>query len=98
MRPQLEFALHLAETLSGEELPRLLGDLEEIRAVALARLSSVHVESRPDELLDVKETAKRLHVSENYLYRNHRSLPFVRPQGRRLLFSSNAIDTYLKKR
>lgn len=97
MRSQLESAFHLAKTLPAEKLPRLLGDLEEIRAVALARLSSVQVELRPDELLDIKGAALRLHVSEDYLYHHHKRLPFTRREGRALRFSSNGIDSYIKK-
>jgi hypothetical protein len=67
MRDSFESVLNLARSLPREELPRLLGDLAEISATASARLSSAVVESRPDELLDVRATAKRLGVSEDYL-------------------------------
>lgn len=96
MRRELECALAQARTLGPEELPRLLGDLEEIRATALARLGSPRVEARPDELLDVDEAAKRLGCSRDYLYHHHRRLPFTRRLGKRLLFSSEGMDRYLK--
>jgi predicted DNA-binding transcriptional regulator AlpA len=98
MRVSLTAALNEARTLAPPELPRLLGDLEEIRAVAIARLSSPAIETRPDELLDVEQAAARLHVSQAYLYRSARRFPFARRIGRKLLFSSVGIDKYLSKR
>src|SRR5207245_10893080 len=72
MRPELESALTAARTLMPEELPRLLGDLEEVRATALARLSApAPAQMKPDELLDVEEASHRLGVSTDYLYRHH---------------------------
>ena len=60
MRRELEAAIVLARTLAPEDLPRLLGDLEEIRATALARLAAPVGPAPPDELLDVDQTAKRM--------------------------------------
>ncbi|MFY9531251.1 MAG: hypothetical protein WBC04_17725 [Candidatus Acidiferrales bacterium] len=97
MRPELESALLQARTLAPAELPRLLGEIEQIRVTALARLTSPTVESRPDELLSVSETAGRMGVGKDYLYRNHRRLPFTRRVGRKLLFSSAGLDSYLKR-
>src|ERR1700730_18657336 len=84
MRSELQHAFDLAGTLAPVELPRLLGDLEEIRAIAIARLSSPVVEAR-DQLLDVPQAAERMHVSQNYLYRHSCRLPFTRRVGRKLL-------------
>jgi excisionase family DNA binding protein len=97
MRPELQSALVQARTLAPEELPRLLGDLEEIRATALARLASPAAESRPDEMLDVEQAAVRMNLSKDYLYRHHKRFPFARRIGRKLLFSSAGLDSYLKK-
>jgi excisionase family DNA binding protein len=98
MRDELEAVLNLARSLPREELPRLLGDLAEISATASARLSSAVVESRPDELLDVEETARRMGVSKDYLYRHQRKFPFARRIGRKLLFSSSGLDKFLARR
>src|SRR5580704_18419309 len=58
-----------ARTLPSEELPRLLGDLEEVRATALARLvAPPPAHTGPDELIDVQEASRRLGVSTDYLY------------------------------
>ncbi len=98
MRRELESTLIAARTLSQEELPRLLGELEEIRATALARLVSPKHESQmPDSLLDVDEAATRLGVSQHYLYRNHRRFSFTRRIGRSLRFSSNGIEQYIRR-
>ena len=60
MRQELETALTAARELPAPELPRLLGELEEIRATALARLSSPAGLQVLDELLDVEQAAARL--------------------------------------
>ena len=96
MRDELQPALALARSLALAELPRLLGDLAEISAVATARLVSPVIE-RPDELLDVAQAAERMNLSKDYLYRHSRRFPFTRRQGRKLLFSSNGLDSYLRK-
>jgi excisionase family DNA binding protein len=98
LRRELETTLMAVRTIPPDELPRLLGDLEEIRATALARLTSPTKEPQlPDSLLAVDEAAVRLGVSPHYLYRNHRRLPFTRRMGRSLLFSSNGIEQYIRR-
>jgi hypothetical protein len=97
MRDIMEPVLALAKSLPREELPRLLGDLAEVSATANARLAHPVVEARPDELLNVEETARRMGVSKDFLYRNSRRYPFTRRQGRKLLFSSTGIDMYLRR-
>jgi predicted DNA-binding transcriptional regulator AlpA len=97
MRSELELILSAARTLAPEELPRLLGDLEEVRTTALARLGSIGSPRAPDALLNVDQAAKRLGVSAAYLYRNHRRFPFVRRMGRNLRFSSVGIDEYIRR-
>jgi len=98
MRHELESALALAQTLSPAELPAFLGELEHVRIVALTRISSPAVEARPDQLVEVPEAADRLGVSTDYLYRHSKRFPFTRRMGRKLLFSSNGLDLYLRKR
>jgi hypothetical protein len=97
MRTELKSAFDLARNLAPEELPELLGELEQVRAVALARLLTRTDEARPDELLDVTEAAARLHVSKPYLYKNSSRFKFSRRIGRKLLFSSAGLDSYLRK-
>jgi hypothetical protein len=97
MRPELQPALEQARTLPAEQLAAFLGELETVRITALARITTPAVEPNQDVLLDVRETAKRLHCSQDYLYRHSRRLPFARRVGRKLLFSSNGLDSYLIK-
>jgi hypothetical protein len=97
MRQELQLALEQARTLAPAELAVFLGELETVRVTALARLASPAVEQQKDENLDVEETARRMHVSTHYLYKNHHRFKFTRREGRKLLFSSAGLDNYLKK-
>jgi excisionase family DNA binding protein len=97
VRREIENLLALAKTLAPDDLPVFLGELEVARVTALARIAAPAAEARPDELLDVDEASARLHVSRDYLYRHHKRLPFARRMGKRLLFSSAGLDSYLRK-
>ena len=97
MRTELQRALNAAREVPVEELPRLLGDLEEIRCTALARLTApIVAASQKDELLGVAEAADRLGMSKDYLYRHHCRFPFTRRMGRGLRFSALGIEKYIK--
>jgi len=97
MRPSLESVLEQAQHLPAEDLPRLLGDLREVEAVALARLSAPTAQTAPDQSLSLKEAAERLGMSRDYLYRHWREYRFARQEGRKILFSSNGLDGHLRK-
>jgi excisionase family DNA binding protein len=97
MRPELQPALDAARTLAPEELPHLIGELEELKATCLARLAAPPMEARPDRSLNLKEAADRLGVSRQYLYRHWRKFKFARQEGRKVLFSANALDAYLRR-
>ena len=101
--PQREAAEQLLAAVRDvalDELPRLLGQLREIEATAMARLYTSHASSQPstnqEELLNVTDTAKRLNVSEDYLYRNWQKLPFARKYGWGLRFSALGINDYIQ--
>ncbi len=95
-RSELQLMLLAAKELPVGELPGLLGELEEIRVTALARLTAPErVPQQTDELLDIGEAARRLGVSKDFLYRNQRDFPFSRRLGRRLLFSALGIESYI---
>ena len=98
MRDELQNVLAAARELPAPELPRLLGELEEIRATALARLSAPSTAQQPDALLTVEQAAARLGLSTTYLYRNHSRLPLVRRVGKALRFSSAGIDEYISRK
>lgn len=99
MNSELQTVLEQARTLPPAALPRLLADLREVEVTALARLTTpLQAPALPaDELLSVPQTATHLHCSEVYLYKNARKLPFARRLGKKLLFSRNGIEEYLRK-
>jgi predicted DNA-binding transcriptional regulator AlpA len=98
MRNELQTVLMAARELAAGELPRLLGELEEIRCTAMARLTApAPVQPQTDELLSAPEAARRLGISQDYLYRHHGDFPFTRRVGRRLLFSALGIDKYIRQ-
>jgi predicted DNA-binding transcriptional regulator AlpA len=81
--PSLELAL-------GELLRRIIR--EEIGALK----SEINSQ---DRLLDTAEAAKLLCVSEDWLYRHGRRLPFTRKLGPKMLrFSAIGIQKYLAAR
>ena len=96
--PQLVALLAVAKTVPAEDLPRLLGDLEEIRATAMARLAAPAPTQPQDELLDAGEAARRLGLSVDYLYHHHKNFPFSQRIGRRLLFSSRGIEQFISQK
>jgi predicted DNA-binding transcriptional regulator AlpA len=52
-----------------------------------------------DRLLDAEEASRLLSVSEDWLYRQAKKLPFTRKLGRKMLrFSSQGIQKYLATR
>jgi predicted DNA-binding transcriptional regulator AlpA len=54
---------------------------------------------REDRLVEIDEAAKILSVSKEFLYRNHKRLPFTRRLGRGLLrFSVNAMQRWIKSK
>jgi predicted DNA-binding transcriptional regulator AlpA len=96
--PELQAVLNVARSLAPEELPRFLGELETVRAVAWSRLTPPSLNSQArDELLDVEAAANRLHMSASYLYRHHDIFPFTRKVGRSLRFSSAGIESYISE-
>ena len=100
MRAELQTVLIAVRELPVVELPRLLGELEEIRCIAFARLQAPApvAQVQPDELLSVEAASAKLGVSRDYLYRHHGKFPFARRMGRKLLFSSQGIQKYIEKR
>jgi excisionase family DNA binding protein len=98
MRNELETVLKSVTGLPAEQLPELLGELEQIRCTAMARLAvPPPVAPQSDELLDVYEAARRLGTSKDYLYRHHARLPFTRRMGRSLRFSALGIEKYIRQ-
>jgi hypothetical protein len=95
--PKLDLAKTVRE-VPPEELPSLIGELEAAKAAAWARLTRpAPAQPEHDEVLNVGEAARRLGVSEDYLYGHHKSYNFTRRQGRKLLFSALGIDRHIRQ-
>jgi len=93
-----------AESLSYQAVWDLMVKANGLQALLLGRLA--YLNQTPDKeslqndrLLDVNETAKKLSVSTDWLYRNSNKLPFTRRLGpRKLRFSDRGIEKYIKSR
>lgn len=100
MRSELQPALLQAQMLTPAELPRFLGELEEIRAVAFARLLAppTPVVLSDEELLDVPEAARRLNLSRTTLYALiARGELKSRTIGRRRMIPRTALEAFVKR-
>jgi excisionase family DNA binding protein len=99
VREELQVVLQIASELPYEELPSLLGELEELRWRVSSRYTtpaSSH-SSEPDRNLGIKEAARQLNVSKDYLYRHKDEFCFTRKMGRKILFSSAGLDQYIRR-
>jgi hypothetical protein len=61
----------------------------------LAQAPPAPAADTPDRNLDVPEIAKRLGMSERYVYRNRKRLPFIQTEGRRVVGSERGLSSYL---
>ena len=106
MRQELESVLTVARTLPSEQLPAFIGQLAEIQAVVLQRLTSnVPVEASADrtgeDVLDVEQAAVYLNMSAKWIYRHSSILPHVRigfGARPRLKFRRRDLDGWLERR
>jgi predicted DNA-binding transcriptional regulator AlpA len=71
-----------------------------VRRIICEEIETLKTEVKgEDRLLDAEEAANRLSVSEDWLYRNAKKLPFTRKLGPKMLrFSSDGIQKYLSLR
>lgn len=96
MRREFESLLELARSLPSAELPAFLGELEQVRVTALARIAAPVTPAPDDCLLTVEQVAERTGMSANYIYR-HSTKFGGRREGRALRFSSARLDQYLRR-
>jgi excisionase family DNA binding protein len=90
-----------APSLTDEDLPAALGEIERLRVVFSAKLAARCAQvpaAEPDRLLDVEEAARRLAVSSDTLYRRAKDLPFTVRLGHLVRFSSAGIDRFIRTR
>jgi excisionase family DNA binding protein len=98
LQKEIQNLLRAAREFSADDLPSLLGEIEVIRYTARTRLSPAPYmtgSGQADQLVSIAEAARRLNVSQDYLYRHWKELPFTRRMGRRLLFSSSGIEKHI---
>ncbi len=90
----------VVEGCGADELPVILGRLAELQARAMRRLTvSAPAPVRAvDENVSVEEGARRLGVSDRWIYKHADRLPFVRRIGRRVLCSSRALAEWNDRR
>jgi hypothetical protein len=101
--------LPLIDTMTLDEQIILLGKLRALEVILLERIRhqdkwhphhaimSALMEPANDELLDAKETSRRMGYSIRWVYNNADSLPFtIRQKSGRLRFSKHGLDKYLK--
>lgn len=99
----LQAAAESATEVPPQEIPALLGALEQLKARLWAQLNISCVgppdgASHDDTLLEVHEASARLGVSRDYLYRHAKALPFTVRIGRSVRFSSKGIEKYIRAR
>lgn len=83
MRDELQSVLTVVRALPSAELPAFIGQLAELQAVALARLTApVGGDSLPDrdleDVLDVAAAAVLIGMSQKWIYRHYDILPHIR--------------------
>lgn len=100
MRQELQVVLRAVSAMPTEDIPALLGELEQVRYTAIARLSGQTCPSprESDRLISVGEAADRLGISTDYLYRHADEYPFTQRIGSRLLFSIAGIERFIQSR
>jgi excisionase family DNA binding protein len=88
---------NLARSLPADQLPDLIGQLAAAQALAFSRLLSPAPVPHSDELITVEEGAEMLGMSAEYIYRNSKTLPFVRRVGRSVRCSKAGIQAYIRR-
>jgi excisionase family DNA binding protein len=90
------------EQMDNSDIPAFLTLLSAVQASMAARLMATTHDGANNEaddaLLTVQQAAERLGVSEDWLYRRTRTLPFVVRVGRHVRFSSRGIERFIRNR
>mgnify|MGYP001251445923 CR=1 FL=1 len=106
--PNLTDALQLIEqavnAVSLDGLPRLMGDLECLKAMADLRMRAGIPQPTASQVvgeiryLTVDEVAARFHVAPKWLYRHKKQMPHSQPSRKVLLFPEQAITKWFASR
>ncbi len=76
-----------------------VGQLKEIIRQEIQKAPNGNGHHNEDYSLGVADAAKMLKVSRDWLYKHHKTLPFTRKLGPKMLrFSSRGIQAYLKRK
>jgi predicted DNA-binding transcriptional regulator AlpA len=89
------------KSIPRESISSILIELAAIQNALAARLLECADDvptNNSDKLLEVKEAAEKLSVTEDWLYRKGNKLPFVVHMGRNLRFSEQGIEKYIRQR
>jgi len=102
--------LPLIDTMTLDEQIIVIGKLRSLEVVLLERIIhkdqwhphhaiiSALAAAEEDQLLDAKETSRRMGYSTRWVYNNADSLPFtIRQKNGRLRFSKQGLDAYLRE-
>ena len=100
---ELEVLLKNPEQILREQIPGMLAQLAAVQAALAARLLDCEgdcagKQDNGDRLLDVREAAAKLSVTEDWLYRKGDKLPFIIRLGRNIRFSEQGIEKYIRQR
>lgn len=91
-------------TVPMDGLPRLMGDLECLRAMADLRMragipqSTVPQTVEETRYLTVDEVAARFHVTPKWLYRHKRQMPHSQPSRKVVLYPEQAVSKWFASR
>jgi predicted DNA-binding transcriptional regulator AlpA len=99
--PDLAALLADPASVPAEQIPAVLGELEQVKAALWARLVAGPAPSRDgngDRLLTAQEVSPRASLSVPWLYRHAAALPFTRRIGRKVLFSEAGLTKWLATR
>ena len=88
----------LANDLNSEQAMDMLVLLASIQPVlsAVAYSGKVENESAGDRLLDINEVADRLRCKVDWLYHQHKNLPFACKLFGQLRFREKGLERYIK--
>jgi predicted DNA-binding transcriptional regulator AlpA len=82
--------------------PQLLGELERLKALLWGRMlradSALPPQSDNGRYLTVQEVVSRFGVTERWLYRHKRQMPYSQPSRKVLLFPEQAITKWIASR
>jgi hypothetical protein len=105
VRRELESVLDAVRSVPATELPAFIGQIAELQAIALSRLTSpIPAAALPDRNLDdvlgVDQAAAYISMSRKWVYRHQEILPVMKVgfgQRPRLKFRRRDLDAWLEQ-